>query len=151
MTTRGRRITWGNDLGWLSWRWCWWLFSVTLWWRWLGSPMTAAVLPLLGVETPVCVFSPLPVCSVYPFFFLFPVFCSRSPCRYPYCFGPFSLNNVGLSLFLGLHSCFLWFFFSSFSSFQVAIYRGRGSGVDPSSSHRYPCMGRTSLALPQRR
>jgi hypothetical protein len=147
---RGRRITWGDDLGWLSWRWCWWLFSVALWWRWMGSPMTTAVLPLRGVETPVCVFSPLPVCSFYPFFFLLPVCRSRSPCRYPYCFGPFSLNTVGLSL---SRSPFLFsaIFFSSFSSFRVVIYWGRGSGVDPASSHRCPCMGRMSLALPRRR
>jgi hypothetical protein len=31
------------------------------------------------------------------------------------------------------------------------IYRGRGSGVDPAPSHRRPCMGCTSPALPQRR
>jgi len=108
---RGRRITWGDDLGWLSWRWCWWLFSVALRWRWPGSLMTAAVLPLRDVETPVCVFSPLPVCFFCPLFFLLPVCLSRSPCQYPYCFGPFSLNTIGLSLSLGPPSCFLQFFF----------------------------------------
>jgi len=116
---RGRRITWGDDLGWLSWRWCWWPFSVVLRWRWLGSPMTATVPLLRGVETPVCVFSPLPVCSFCPFFFLLPVCLSWSPYRYPYYFGPFSLNIVGLSLSVSLPifcSLFLFFFYVFFSS-----------------------------------
>jgi len=38
----GKRITWGDDLGWLSWRWCWWPFSVVLWWRWLGRAVAVA-------------------------------------------------------------------------------------------------------------
>jgi len=50
------------------------------------------------VETPVCVFSPLSVCSFCPFFLLLPVYVSWSPYRYPYFFGPFSLNTVCLSL-----------------------------------------------------
>jgi len=107
--------------------------------------MTAAVLPLRDVETPVCVFSPLPVCFFCPLFFLLPVCLSRSPCQYPYCFGPFSLNTIGLSL---SRSPFL---FSAVFFPRVTIYRGRGSGVDPAPSNRCPCMGRTSPALARRR
>jgi len=122
---RGRRITWGDDLGWLSWRWCWWPFSVVLRWRWLGSPMTATVPLLRGVETPVCVFSPLPVCSFCPFFFLLPVCLSWSPYRYPYYFGPFSLNIVGLSLSVSLPifcSLFLFFFLCFLLFYLASIF-----------------------------
>ena len=86
--------------------------------------MTATVPLLRGVETPVCVFSPLPVCSFCPFFFLLPVCLSWSPYRYPYYFGPFSLNIVGLSLSVSLPifcSLFLFFFFM-FSSLLSGLY-----------------------------
>jgi len=92
-----------------------------------------------------------------------------------YLFCPFSSFSPSVSLglpvdipgfwfvlfrsFLSQHCRFLslsvsltvfYHFFLSFlsSSFRVTIYRGRGSGVDPSPSHCRPCMGRTSPALP---
>jgi hypothetical protein len=62
-------------------------------------------------------------------------------------FDRFSLYPVGFSLSVFPH--FSTIFSPSFSSFRVAIYRGRGSGVDPAPSHHCPCMGRTSPALPR--
>jgi len=64
----------------------------------------------------------------------------------------FLLSQHCRFLSLGFPPCFLPFFPSPLSLLRSGgIYRGRGSGVDPAPSHRCPCMGCTSLALPQRR
>jgi len=99
-----------------------------------------------------------------------------SPPVYPFCsfssFSPFVSLSFLVDIpcfcvsqfrsFLSLHSQFLslsfppfLLFFSSFLLFSLlrsgGIYRGRGSRVDPTPSHRRPCMGCTSPALPRRR
>jgi hypothetical protein len=63
-TIGGGRITWGSDLGRLSWRWGWWLFSVALRWRWRWNPVTAAAFPLCR-DTNRCPLPP-PVYPLYP-------------------------------------------------------------------------------------
>jgi hypothetical protein len=118
-------------------------------WRWRWNPVTAAGLPLCR-DTDRCPLSP-PVLSFLSFFFLLPDCLSQSPCRYPRFF-LVSTVSVGFSLsrLVSLPVCCR--FFSLFFLLRSGgIYRGRGSGVDPASSHRCPCMGRMSLALPRRR
>jgi len=146
----GGRITWGGDLGRLSWRWGWWLFSVAMRWRW--NPVTAAVLPLCR-DTNRCPL-PLPVYPFYPFSSFSPTVSLGFPVDIPgfFCVSQFrsflSLRSWFLSLSFPPFSVVL---FPSYSSFRVTIYRGKGSEVDPAPSHRYPCMGRTSPALLWRR
>jgi hypothetical protein len=61
----GGRITWGGDLGRLSWRWGWWLFSAAMRWRWRWNPVIAVALPLCR-DTNRCPLPP-PVYPFYPF------------------------------------------------------------------------------------
>ena len=140
---RGREFTWGNDLRWLSWRWCWWLFSVALRWPWLWNLMTAAALPLCR-DTDQCPLLP-PVYPFYHFSSFSPTVSLGLPVDIPgffgfYCFGCFSLS-------LSFSPCLLSFslFFSPLSSALGGIYRGRGSGVDPTSSHR--CVHTAHVAI----
>jgi len=111
---RGREFTWGDDLRWLSWRWCWRLFyfSVALRWWLLRSLMTVAVLLLHNIGTPGH------SGSLFLSFFL-PFLClplsvslSISPVFDFYCFGSFSLNTVGFTLSVSL-PVFCRSFFSS--------------------------------------
>jgi len=150
---RGREFTWGDDLGWLSWRWCWRLFSVALRWRLLRSPMTATVLLLHGVGIPGHSGSLL-LSFFLPFLHLpLSVSLSISLVFGFYCFGSFSLNTVSFSLSVSLPVfCRSFLPPPPISLLRSGdIYRGRGSGVDPAPSHRCPCMGCTSPALPRRR
>jgi len=109
-------------------------------------------------ETPVGVSFPAGLSLLF-FFSLLPVCLSQFPSRYsPVFFLCFSVSFVSLSTQLvsisrfpsPFSALFSFLLASPFPLLRVTIYRGRGSGVDPAPSHRCPCMGRTSPALPRR-
>ena len=114
----GGRITWGGDLGRLSWRWGWWLFSVAMRWRW--NPVTAAVLPLCR-DTNRCPL-PLPVYPFYPFSSFSPTVSLGFPVDIP---GFFCVSQF--RSFLSLRSWFLSLSFPPFLPFYSPLILPFGS------------------------
>ena len=115
---RGREFTWGDDPGWLSWRWCWWLCSVALRWRWRWNPVKAAVLSLCR-DTDRFLF-PRWFYPFYPFSSFSPTVSLSLPVDIPSLF-LVSTVSIGfslswsVSLSFGFSPRLLPFFFSFFS------------------------------------
>jgi hypothetical protein len=126
---RGEEELPGGDLGRLSWRWCWWLFSVAVMVR--TSDSSGASSPLCRDTSqrflprrfiPSVLFLPYPRLSLSVSQSISPVFVFLS-------FGHFSLYTIGFSISVSPLFSVVFFLLSRAS--VGGIYRAKGSGGVP--------------------
>jgi len=135
------------------------------WWSWMAE-LTMVLVTVLGggdgetqwqqrgfrcVEIPIGVLFPRRFYPFYPFSSFSPTVSLSLRVDIPGFFWFLLSRSVSLSLGWFLSPFAAVFFLFFFLLRSGGIYRGRGSGVDPASSHRCPCMGRTSPAPLRRR